>query len=174
MRAHTVTQATSTRESMRKPLVAAIMAAVGLGAAVTVAKERINVKTLVTLHVTRGGENPGDPTRSFSGKVKAKKKGCEKGRTVVLYSQMSLMGPYGPVVGSDRSNARGKFKIVEHHHARSEHGRYARGTARYRVVVEKRKNTKNSGNRIVCKTGEAILENPLPVGTWPGDPGYER
>ena len=132
------------------------------------AKERINVKTSVMARVTGGGGrgNPVDQFRSFLGKVTAKK-GCQEGRTVVLVNGYGL-------VGSDKSNARGKFKIVEHHHARSEHGRSARGTARYRVVVEKRKITKNSGDRIVCKTGEAILENSLPVGTWPGDPGYER
>jgi hypothetical protein len=134
---------------MKKPfvLIAAIVAVVGLGAVTAVAKERIHVGTYVTLHVT--DENPGDPAQSFSGRVKAKK-GCEKRRTVVV------MGPYGPV-GSDRSNVRGEFKIVE-----QQLGRSRRGSFRFRVVVEQRKITKNSGHKIVCMEGRAMLSEPIP------------
>ena len=126
-------------------LIAAIVAVVGIGAAVAVAKETIEVPTSVTLHVTGGGgQAPGDPHRLFSGKVTAKK-GCQKGRTVVLVGY-----GYTSPVGQDESNARGKFKIVE------QLRRSRLGTYPYRVVV-KRKITKNSGDKIVCKTGKAIL-----------------
>ncbi len=133
---------------MKKPfvLIAAIVAVVGLGAVAAVAKERTYVPTDVTLHVT--DENPADPARLFSGRVMAEK-GCQKRRTVVL------MGPYSPA-GSDKSNARGEFKIVD------QLRRSGRGVFRYRVVVERRKITKSSGHKIVCKEGRATLFEPVP------------
>ena len=62
---------------MKKPivLIAAIVAVVGLCAAVAVAKETTEVPTSVTLHVTGGfgveNPDPGDRHRLFSGKVTA-------------------------------------------------------------------------------------------------------
>ena len=69
---------------MKKPfvLIAAIVAVVGLSTAVAVAKEKIKVETSVGLRFS------GRPRRvlpaSFPGEVKAKTKGCEKGRTVTV------------------------------------------------------------------------------------------
>ena len=62
---------------MKKPfvLIAAIVAVVGLGAAVAVAKETTKVETAVKLKFHTRDE-------SFSGRVKAKD-GCQKGRTVI-------------------------------------------------------------------------------------------
>ena len=119
------------------------------------AKETTEVPTSVTLHVTGGlgMENPGDRHRLFSGKVTAKED-CQKGRTVDLRSG------WGPV-GSDKSNARGEFKIWEQSRGS------ARGTSAFRAVVERRKITKNNGDKIVCTRGVAILSG-VPVTTWPG------
>ena len=65
---------------MKKPfvLIAAIAAVVGLGAAVAVAKERIEVETTVTIKFKRNnpGENPYIGGASFSGQVKARR-GCQ-------------------------------------------------------------------------------------------------
>ncbi len=133
---------------MKKPFVfiAAIVAVVCLGAVVAVAKDTTRVPTSVKLHFTgEGGGKPGHPARRyFSGKVTAKK-GCQKGRTVVLIRR-TRMAP----VGSDKSNARGKFKLVEHLFAYQVKHLLRDRRGHYRVVVEKRKITKDNGDKIVC------------------------
>ena len=152
---------------MKKPvvLIAAILAVLGLGAVAAVAKETTEVPTSVTLHVTGGfgveNPDPGDRHRLFSGKVTAKKYRCQKGRTVVVSA-------YVPV-GSDKSNARGEFKIWEQYRGSPQGPSRAesRGTLSYRAVVERRKITKNNGDKIVCEADEAILHG-VPNSTWPG------
>ncbi len=116
---------------------------------VAVGKDTANVKTSVQLEWT-AGPDPSDPEAgaSFSGRVKAKHD-CRKARKVVLYS------PYG-IAGFDKSNARGKFEIVEQHGGagRERHAR-RRGTLQFYAVAEERKITKQNGDKIVCKAGSS-------------------
>ena len=76
----------------------------------------------------------------FFGEVAARKKGCEKGRKVVLY----FPKPRDPNerLGSDRTNNRGKYRIPL----------VAR---RAFVEAKEKKITKNDGDKVVCKTGRS-------------------
>ncbi len=122
---------------MKKPfvLVAAIAAVVGFGAVAAVAKETINVKTSVTFKY-----HPNDPSYpleggSFSGSVKAKE-GCQGGRKVVVYDPSKE-------IGSDTSNARGRYKIkfIAEAGGPSFHAK-----AKEKII-------KANGDKIVCKPG---------------------
>ncbi len=67
---------------MKRPfvLIAAIVAIVGFGAVVAGAREATGVENSVTLKYNPGSADPADDT--FSGRVKARKAGCQQGRTV--------------------------------------------------------------------------------------------
>ena len=125
---------------MKKPfvLIAAIVAVVGLGAAVAVAKVRTEVGASMTLNYQL--PQPDHPAR-FVGRVKASR-GCQNGRTVTVTN----IGPGVPgsrKVGSDKSGNNGKYKIVW----RAQFS----GERNYRAVVEERKTTTDNGDKIVCK-----------------------
>jgi hypothetical protein len=128
----------------RFALIAAIVAVLGLGAAVAVANETTEGKTSVKLKYHRS-----DPTspRSFSGEVKARQ-GGQEGRRVLLY------GPYHITRG--KTNARGKFEIVEDY-GRAGRGRDApRGTPyQYTAVAKETKIAKHNGDKIVCREGRS-------------------
>ena len=120
---------------MKKPfvLIAAIVAVVGLGTGVAVAKETTKVRTSVKLEYSANGA----ADSSFSGQVKARK-GCQKGRTVALWDR------YGGHRASDRSDARGRYKIT--------YSPYP-GTGPYFAKARERKITKDNGDKIVCREG---------------------
>jgi hypothetical protein len=128
-RAHQPRQGGAIKKSF--VLIAAIVAVVGFGAVAAVGKEGIKVGTSVTLRI-RSNLNPRPPTDSFLGQVRARKKGCEKGRTVTLNHGSTK-------VGSDKTNNRGRYKIF--------FGLRPGGF----VAVAKRTMTKDNGNKIVCK-----------------------
>ena len=133
---------------MKKPLVliAGIVAVVGLCAAVVVAEDTSKVRSSVSIKFHPGSEEPDDGW--FSGRVKAKK-GCQRGRTVVV------IGPYGKA-GSDRSNARGKFEIVEPYgRAGRERRAHRGGPYPHFAVAKERKTAKDNGDKIVCKEGRS-------------------
>jgi hypothetical protein len=125
---------------MKKPilLIAAIVAVVGFGAVVAVAKERTEVKTSASIKFN--AHDPSDPLAGafFSGRVKAGK-GCQKGRTVVVYKV------HGGPKASDVSNNRGKYKT----------GSIRPQDVEYVARVGKRKITENNGDKIVCKPGKS-------------------
>ena len=140
---------------MKKPfvLIAAIVAVAGLGAAVAVAKQTTEVGTSVTLHYRYPHAAAPDHPGSFVGKVKGRK-GCQKGRTVNLIADDDP-GPVeadlvGLKVGSDKSNNRGKYKIIwpAYHFGELHY---------YRAVALKRKVTKNNGDRIVCERDRSLV-----------------
>ena len=125
---------------MKKPcmLIAAVVAVVGLGAVVAVAKERIEVETSASIKFN--AHDRSDPLAGafFSGNVRAAN-ACRKGRTVVVYEVHD-----GPKV-SAVSNKRGKYKTDS---IRPQDREYV-------ARVEKRKITKNNGDKIVCKPGKS-------------------
>ena len=146
---------------MKKPLVliAAIVAVVGLCAAVAVAKERIKVKTSVTLflHSDLSGPKPD----SWRGEVKARKRGCEKGRTVTVSHGSKK-------VGSDKTNNRGKYTIVWRRNRAGSSGALGAdrgatgghglgGTAGRRFIAKARKMriTKSNGDKLVCEADKS-------------------
>ncbi len=145
---------------MKKPfvLIAAIVAVAGLDAAVAVAKERTEVKTSVTLQrhgegapcraavARRGAALPagiahrGCGLGAFWGQVKARK-GCQKGRRVVLYS---ING--GKVrEGSDRTNDRGKYKIKWP----------GLSERRFFVKATEKRITKSNGDQVASSAGKS-------------------
>ena len=124
-------------------LIAAIVAVVGLGTAVAVANETIKVKTSVSLE-RKSGSRPG-PSSAFQGKVRAKKRSCEQGRTVTVSNGA------GYKLGPDKTNNRGRYNIFVG-------GRYnivVNGddppTGPFAAKVREMRITKDSGNTIVCK-----------------------
>jgi hypothetical protein len=122
-------------------LIAAIVAVVGLGAAIAVAKETTEVGTSVSL--TLESDLSGPKPDSFQGELKATKKGCEKGRRVIVYEHRD--GFSLNVVGSDRSNDRGEYKVFSE-------GPYRQP---FRAVVNERTMTTDTGNKVVCKEGRS-------------------
>jgi hypothetical protein len=150
MRAHAITTKAPVGgrggRLMKKPfvLIAAIVAVVGLGAAVAVAKETIKVGTSVTLQFqVRQPEHPSQ----FVGRVKASR-GCQKGRTVTVTTGHN----HGRrKVRSDKSGNRGKYKIIWRAHHLEPGDGLVPGYRNYRAVVGERKITKNDGDKIVCK-----------------------
>jgi hypothetical protein len=124
---------------MKKPfvLIAAIVAAVGLGTAVAVAKKTTEVTTRVTANWTADPDEPA--TGSFSGRVKAKKV-CQKGRKVTVSDGVNK-------VASDTSNDRGEYKI-SYSPAGSE--------VRYFFTRAQKKITENNGDKIVCKKSKRV------------------
>ena len=126
---------------MKKPfvLIAAIVAVLGLGTAVAVAKEKIKVETSVSL--TASFHPIGPKPTSFQGEVKARKKGCEEGRTVAVSSGISAFQK----VYTDKTNNRGRYKMF----------------FRPPLVslpfakVRKMRITKDSGTTIVCKADKS-------------------
>jgi hypothetical protein len=139
---------------MKKPfvLIAAIAAVVCFGAAVALAKETTEVGTAMTLQYRYPHAAAPDHPGSFVGTVKGRK-GCQTGRTVILTAG-AYRGPVeddaGRTVGSDKSNNRGKYKIIwpAYHFAELHY---------YRAVAEKRKITKSNGDRIVCERGRSLV-----------------
>ena len=119
---------------MKKPivLIAAIVAVVGLCAAVAVAKDTTKVRTSVSI---RGGHYSG---QAF-GHVRALK-GCEKFRKVSLH----LEG-FGGAVRSVSSNKRGEYFIDSE---------LTPQVPRYWVVVERKVIRKNR-ETIVCERGRS-------------------
>jgi hypothetical protein len=126
---------------MKKPfvLVAAIVAVIGLGTAVAVAKEKIKVETSVSLF--KKLSLPPGPSPSFQGEVKAKKKACEKGRTVTVSNGS------GYKLGPDKTNNRGRYKIFFSVHSTP--------LTPFTAKVRKMRITKDSGNTIVCKAARS-------------------
>ena len=118
-------------------LVAAIVAVVGFAAVVAAADDRIRVRTSLTLHYKADSH-----TKTFVGEVKAKK-GCQKGRRVYLWGRDGS-------VGSDRSNARGLFKIVKGRNSPS-----GRGRDPYLAFARKKMITKPNGDTIACRKGRS-------------------
>jgi hypothetical protein len=119
-------------------LIAAIVAVVGLGAAVAVAKETTNVGTKVTQ--VEWTADPDDPaTGSFSGRVKAKK-GCQKGRKVTVSDGFNK-------VASDTSNDRGEYKV---------HYSLAGSGGGIFFARAQKKITENNGDKIVCKKSKRV------------------
>ncbi len=119
---------------MKKPfvLIAAIVAVVGLGTAVAVAKETTKVRTSVSI---RGA------ITSFHGRVKAKR-GCEKQRTVTLHHR----GEHpGELLRTDQSYNSGRYRIFP---------TQVSPVVDHRVVVH-RKIIKKYGERIVCKRAQS-------------------
>jgi hypothetical protein len=116
-------------------LIAAILAVVGLGAAVAVAKETIKVGTSVSIdRAAEGGSGSAPPVViGATGRVNAKK-GCEKHRRVGLHSG------HGEIKRSDTSDKRGYYFI-----------RMDRISRRGYWVVVDREIIKKDGDRIVCK-----------------------
>ncbi len=112
---------------MKKPivLIAAIVAVVGLCAAVAVAKETTKVPTAVTIKFTgtvegAGGGDGRFVNGTFSGEIGfhgsdqiawvTTKEGCRKQRKVVLYEKPKRGLP-ARRAGADRSNNRGRYRI---------------------------------------------------------------
>ena len=122
---------------MKKPfvLIAAIVAVVGLGTAVAVAKETTNVGTSVKLEF-RYRNAP-----AFLGSVKARNGHCQKGRRVIVTRDNER-------VYAGKSNDRGKYKIIVA--LRDIYGGYL-----FRAVANERTITKNNGDKIVCKRGRS-------------------
>ena len=122
---------------MKKPfvLIAAIVAVVGLGAAVAVAKENIKVQTSVTVQF-RGPD-------TFHGTVKAEKKVCEKGRTVIVFRHNAA----GIPIGSDKSDDRGKYRVFSDEDD-PDTGRFAAAAIQKTMI-------KDNGDKIVCKPGRS-------------------
>ena len=130
---------------MKKPfvLIAAIVAVVGLGGAVAVAKETAEVGTSVSIKLKGSNEH-----YSFFGKVKAKE-GCHKERRVVVHNADSTGSP-----GAVRSDNRGRYQLEL---IRPLHGN------RY-FVTTKKKIIKKDGERIVCKKARSkTVDNQHPA-----------
>jgi hypothetical protein len=125
-------------------LIAAIVAVVGFGAVAAVAKERIKVGTSVSLKFTTDLSGPRPDF--FSGRVKAKKKGCEKARTVRLYDDRSISE-----VGSANSDDRGRYKIFSSD---------LRGA--FVAYARKKQMTKDNGDKIVCRRAHSKPRLHLP------------
>ena len=127
---------------MKKPfvLIAAIVAVVGLAAAVAVAKEKIKVKTSVGIHF-KSGDRPG-PSSAFRGEVRAKTKGCEIGRTVTVSTGS------GYKLGPDKTNSGGRYNIFID--TMDLDGPFAAKVREMRI-------TKDSGDTIVCKADRTFL-----------------
>src|SRR5262245_54170982 len=92
---------------MKKPfvLIAAIVAVVGLGAAVAVAKQATRDSASVSIKLIGGGDVPPEGG-TFTGWVNAKRRGCQGDRNVVLNHTPGR-------AASDRTNDRGKYRIVK-------------------------------------------------------------
>ena len=129
---------------MKKSLVAAIVAVVGFAPVAAAADDRIRVRTSLTLHY-QADSHP----KTFVGEVKAKK-GCQRDRRVILWGRNGR-------AGSDRSNARGLFKIVKGRNSPSGRGRYARRAGRdpYLAFARKKMITKPNGDTIACRKGRS-------------------
>ena len=124
---------------MKKPfvLIAAIVAVVGLGMAVAVAKETTNVGTSVKLEFRHGG--PLHPP-AFLGRVKAARNSCQNGRRVIVTRRSEIgLGK----VGVDTSNNRGKYKIIVASHDLPRWGYSARA---WEKTI-----TRHNGDKILCK-----------------------
>ena len=128
---------------MKKPfvLIAAIVAVVGVGTAVAVAKETIKVKTSVSIQ--RKYDRAG-PSSAFRGEVRAKNKGCEIGRTVTVSTGS------GAKLGPDKTNSGGRYNIFID--TMDPPGPFA-------AKVRKMRITKDSGNTIVCKADRTFLRH---------------
>ena len=127
---------------MKKPfvLIAAIIAVVGLGTAVAVANETIKVGTSVNLALA--SDLGGSEHASFAGEVKAKKKGCEKGRTVTVSNGS------GYKAGADKTNNRGRYRVFFSGHSVPLNNAFT-------AKVRKMRITKDSGKTIVCKAARS-------------------
>ena len=110
-------------------------------AVAAVAKEKIKVETSVSLTASLSAPQP-DPSPSFVGEVKAKKKGCERGRTVTVSNGS------GYKVGPDKTNNRGKYRIFISGHDVPLHEPFT-------AKVRKMRLTKASGKTIVCKAAKS-------------------
>jgi hypothetical protein len=126
---------------MKKPvvLIAAVVAVVGLGAVGAAAKQRIEVKTSVTLGIS--SDLSGPRPDSFIGEVKARKAVCQKGRTVTINDGFTK-------VGSAKSDDRGRYRIF--HSLAGSAGRSFFARAR------ETKMTKDNGDTIVCERSKQV------------------